>query len=337
MESPTAPTIRWGFVGCGSIATDFAQGLLEIPNAPLEAVAARDPQRATSFVAKRPPSQQNARVIESYEALINDPAVDVIYIATTHQNHVALAQAAISNNKAVLVEKPMGLHSAEVSELIAQARAQRTFLMEGMWMRFIPAFKRLQQSLADEVIGPVSLVQADFGIDLPATPEGRMLNPAIGGGSLWDLGIYPLTFASLVYGSTPSRWSGLHHPAPETGVDEQAVMIGQFPGGGLAQLQCGFRLKVPHQARIYGPKGRIIIDDFFHPQAYRIEVDGQDPVIISEPYESTGLQYEAAEVHRCLEQGLIESPACPLDESLAIIACLEQMLASWNITYPTSR
>ena len=165
------------------------------------------PARATRFVAERAEAQQNARVLASYDALIHDPDIDIIYIATTHQNHVALARAALTAGKAVLVEKPMGLHTQEVSALIAHARQNKAFLMEGMWMRFIPAFRHLQQTLAQQLIGPVSLVQADFGIDLPATPEGRMLNPQIGGGSLWDLGIYPLTFASLVYGSTPSAMS----------------------------------------------------------------------------------------------------------------------------------
>ena len=163
-----------------------------------------------------------------------------------------------------------------------------------------------------------------------------MLNPLIGGGSLWDLGIYPLTFASLLFGSTPERFSGLHQAAAETGVDEQAVIIGQFPGGGLAQLQCGFRLKVPHQARLYGPKGRIVIDDFFHPHGYRIEVEGCDPEIIEDPYESTGLQYEAMEVQRCLAAGVSESLLCPLDESLGIISCMDRLLTHWGITYPKS-
>jgi predicted dehydrogenase len=275
-------------------------------------------------------------VLNSYAELIADPNIDVVYIATTHQNHVTLARQALATGKAVLVEKPMGLHADEVAELIAFARRQQVFLMEAMWMRFIPAFRRFQKVLAEEVIGPVSLVQADFGIDVPPDPQGRMLNPDIGGGALWDLGIYPLTFSSLVFGSTPSALCGLHRAAKETGVDEQNVAIAQFPGGGLAQMQCGFRQKVPHQARVYGPKGRILIDDFFHPQSFIIELNGEQPCHIHEPYTNSGLQYEAMEVHRCLDAGLSESPLCPLDETLGIIRCLDALVTSWGITYPLS-
>ena len=133
-------TFRWGFIGCGSIAKDFATGLLEVADARLEAVAARDPARAQQFVAACAESQRDARILPDYAAVINDPAVDIVYIATTHHNHVALANACIAAGKAVLVEKPMGLHHDEVAELIAHARRKGIFLMEGMWMRFILPF-----------------------------------------------------------------------------------------------------------------------------------------------------------------------------------------------------
>jgi predicted dehydrogenase len=247
--------IRWGIIGCGAIARGFTNGLTRLPDARLEAVAARDPKRAAAFIAENDPAQQDARVLPDYQSLIEDPDVDVVYIATTHHNHVALAHAAIGAGKPVLVEKPVGLHASEVEGLIAAARSRGIFLMEAMWMRFLPAFQAFQDTLASGIIGPVQLVQADFGIDIEAEAHGRMLNPALGGGSLWDLGIYPVTFARLAHGADPVLWQGFHQPAPETGVDQQAVIIGNYPDGGLAQLQCGFRMKVPHQARVYGPKG----------------------------------------------------------------------------------
>lgn len=330
-------TIGWGIVGCGGIARQFAEGLATLADARLVVVAARDLGRAQDFAQHLSSEGQQVRAVDEYAAVWNDAEVDVVYIATTHQNHVALAKAAIAAGKAVLVEKPVGLHASEVKALIDQARDAGVFLMEAMWMRFIPAFRRLQADLQAGVIGPPCLIQADFGIAIDSQdPRHRMLDPSLGGGALWDLGIYPLTFARVLFADDPLQVHSDWIPAAETGVDEMALIQARYPGNRLAQLSCGFRLRVPHQGRIIGPQGRIVIDDFFHPQGYTIERHGQEPQHVKAPFTSTGYQFEAAEVQRCLRAGLTESPDCPLDETAAIISCMDDLVQSWGLRYPAS-
>lgn len=207
--------------------------------------------------------------------------------------------------------------------------------MEAMWTRFLPATLKLLELLNSGVIGEIKLVQADFGIVHEAGPEGRLLNPDIGGGALWDLGIYPLTFTHLVYGGdAPEALESLMVPAVETGVDEMSTMIARYPKGRMAMLQSGFRLQVPHQARIYGDKGRVVVDDFFHPSGFTVY--GADGGIEehSHPYPSTGYQYEAAEVQRCLRSGLLSSPLCPPEETLSLIKIMDEQVKSWGLQYP---
>ncbi|TVR07449.1 MAG: gfo/Idh/MocA family oxidoreductase [Planctomycetota bacterium] len=326
---------RWGILGTGGIAKDFADGLAELPDARLHAVAARKRASAQAFAQSRADKGQHPQVCDDYAAVIQHPEVDVVYIATTHHNHVALARQAIAAGKAVLVEKPVGLHGDEVATMVAEAQASGVFLMEAMWTRFMPAIQALQHALAEDVLGPVRLVQADFGIDLPhIDAQHRMLDPALGGGALWDLGIYPLTFSRLIFGCDPHHIQSIMIPAPETGVDELSAILARFGDGGVAQLMCGFRLRVPHQARIYGPKGRIVVDDFFHPQAFTIEPHEGEARTENYPFTGPGYQFEAAEVQRCLRAGLQESSVCPLQETLALIRIMDQLVQQWGIIYP---
>lgn len=330
-------SIGWGIVGTGGIAQDFADGLLEVPDAQLLAVAARERASAERFAQARQAKGQQPAVCDDYAALMHDPQVDVVYIATTHHNHVALARQAIAAGKAVLVEKPVGLHADEVATMIAEAQAAQVFVMEAMWTRFMPAIIELQRVLAAGIIGPVRLLQADFGIDLPdLRPCHRMLDPALGGGALWDLGIYPLTFARLIFGSKAQQIHSTIVPAPETGVDELSALLAHYPCGGVAQLMSGFRLRVPHQARLYGPQGRIVIDDFFHPQGFTIEPHEGEAQIVERPFSGPGYQFEAAEVQRCLRQGLSESPHCPLGETLELITTMDELVQHWGLRYPRS-
>ena len=164
-----------------------------------------------------------------------------------------------------------------------------------------------------------------------------MLDPAKGGGALWDLGIYPVTFVRLVTGQAPSVVYAVRNPAPETGVDQDSAFLLQYPWGLMAQLFCSFRLRVPHQARLHGSAGSIIINDFFHPQGFCIQRPGEEAQDVSLPFDGPGYQFEAAEVQRCLCAGLTESPVCPLDETLEIITCMDEIARQWGVTYPPSQ
>ena len=204
---------KWGFLGCGSIARGFAEGLKTLDDAELIAVGARDADRAQAFATEF----GALRSYDSYQAVMDDEDVDVIYVATTHHNHVALSIAALESGKAVLCEKPVALNATQFDHVLRAVERHNSFFMEAMWTRFIPAVQELQRRLASGVIGDVQLIQADFGIDHDWDPRERMLNPELGGGSLLDLGIYPITFASMLFQDQPENIHGFMQPAPETG------------------------------------------------------------------------------------------------------------------------
>ena len=308
----------------------FAEGLQTLPDAELCAVASRDVDRAESF-AKR---WGVPTYYHDYQMCCQDSSVDVVYIATTHHNHVELSLLALQAGKAVLCEKPVALNAQQFERVIEAAKAQQCFFMEAMWTRFIPAMQALQRQLSAGVIGDISFIQADFGISREWSPEGRMMNPQLGGGALLDLGIYPITVASMLFNDQPTSVQGVMQPAPETGVDQLSAYLCQYSGGRVAQLMSSFRLRVPHQARIYGTEGRVVVDDFFHPHGFTIERDGAPAEVIDMPYSSTGYQYEAAEVERCLAAGKQQSELCPWSDTQAILATMDTLRQQWNFTYP---
>jgi predicted dehydrogenase len=320
----------WGIIGCGQIATAFATALSQVPGACLRGVAARELSRAADF-AKRFSAQQS---YGDYASLFADPQIDIVYIATPHHNHAALSLQAIAAGKAVLCEKPVALNAADWDRVTAAAEQAQVFVMEAMWTRFMPAVQELQAQLDAGLIGPVQLIQADFGIHNDWDPRGRMLNPELGGGALLDLGIYPLTFASILFRAQPVSLHGFMKPAVETGVDEFSSYHADYGDGRFAQLMSACRLKVPHQARIYGTRGRVIVDDFFHPQGFTVERHGQAPKTVKRPFQSTGYQFEAVEAQRCLAKGLTESPTCPWSSTRAILSSMDQLRRQWGLRYP---
>ncbi len=193
--------IKWGIIGCGGIAGMFATSLQALENGTLLAGASRTAGRAEEFAEKH----GMERVYGSYEALVADPDVEAVYIATTHNLHYENVKLCLEKGKHVLCEKPFTVNAVQAQELIELARAKKLFMMEAVWTRFLPAILKLQELLAAGVIGDVRTVKADFSIWRAFDPENRLWNKALAGGALLDLGIYPITFASIVFGEQPIR------------------------------------------------------------------------------------------------------------------------------------
>lgn len=322
--------IRWGILATGGIAQAFARALHALPGAELLAVASRTQERADEFGE----DYGVPRCYGSYEALAADPDVDVVYVATPHVFHAANATQCLRAGKAVLCEKAFTINAAEAEQLIAIARAEGRFLMEAMYTRHLPVIKKVKAWLDDGAIGEVRMVQANRCNRENLDPKGRGLNLELGGGSLLDVGIYPLSFAVMAFGAVPEQAVGFAHLG-ETGSDEQASFILRFPGGGLASLNCALRTKNVDEARICGTEGMIHIHPpFWGATKATLAVRGQEPVHAELPLESNGLNYEAAEVMRCLREGLLESPVMPLDESLALMRTMDQIRAPWGLRYP---
>jgi len=314
--------LRWGLIGTGGIAATFAADLELTDSGVAIAVGSRQMDSADRFGDRFGVPNRHA----SYEALVADPEVDVVYVATPHPFHHANAQLALSAGKPVLVEKAFTMNAAEARDLVATARAEGLFLMEAMWTRFLPHIAQIRGLLDDGALGEIVTVTADHGQWFANDPEFRMFAPELGGGALLDLGVYPVSFASMVLGA-PQRIVSVVSPA-FTGVDGQTSIVFEYATGAQAVLTCTLSAKSPTRAAIVGTEARIEIDgDFYAPTSFTLISRSGDQTRFDAPHEGRGLRHEADEVARCLREGLLESPLMPLDESISIIATMDAVLA----------
>lgn len=325
----TNKRMKWGIIGCGRIAHLFAEGLKVLEDAELYAVASKTSGKAKDFAGK----YNVSRYYSSYEELVKDPGVDVVYIATTHNFHYENAMLCLNNGKPVLCEKPFTINALQAEQLIKTAREKGLFIMEAMWTRFFPCIVELNRILEEKLIGDILMLRADFGIRRELDPDERKINPYLGGGALLDLGIYPVSFARMIFKSAPSKimssaWLG------QTGVDEQSSYFFEYPGRQTALLFSSFIAEIPHEALIVGTEGHIRIKDFFHPEAMTIKFNNGEERAISKKVISTGYNYEAREVMDCILSGKLESEVMPLDETVEIIRTMDELREQWGLCYP---
>jgi predicted dehydrogenase len=313
-------TVRWGVIGPGKIAAQFADAVDQLDDGEIVAVASRSAERAQAFAGR-------FGIRSAYDdarALVEDPEVDAVYVATPASRHAADTLLAIEAGKAVLCEKPFALDAAEAQAMVDAAGAQSTFLMEAMWSRFLPAYRALVDLLGEGRIGEPLLVEGDFGYRTPVDPADRHFDPTLGGGALLDLGIYPVQLCTLVLG-VPERVAA-DGVVGATGVDEQVAAVLHHPGGRLGVVKAALTVPLACEARIAGSDGWIDVPAFMHCPHW-LDVGGPSPERIDAGYEGEGLRFEVAEVHRCLADGLTESPGMPLDETVAIAGVLDAVRA----------
>jgi predicted dehydrogenase len=315
-------------LGPGSIARKFATGLQSLSDAQLVAVGSRSQESADAFADQFGVPRRHA----SYAALVNDPDVDAIYVATPHSFHQEHTQLCLRAGKAVLCEKPFAINAAQSAAMIATARETKVFLMEAMWTRFLPLIVRVQELIAEGAIGELRMLWSDFGFRTNVNPAGRLFDPTLGGGGLLDVGIYPVSMAALLFGQ-PNRIASMADLG-ETGIDEQAGIILGYPGAKMAMLATAVRTTTPMETTIMGSSGSIRI----HSPSWsptRMTLSNQAGTQSLEvPMIGNGYNYEAAEVGRCLRAGLTESPHMTLDESLSIMQTLDAIRAQWGMKYP---
>jgi len=319
--------LRWGIMATGNIAASMAEALSYVPEATLLAVGSRSQHSADVFGEQ----WGIPRCYGSYAELIADQEIDIVYVATPHATHHKNVLAALEAGKHVLCEKPLTINAAQAAECSTRAQVQDLFLMEAVWMRFFPAIARLRELVHDGAVGDVELIQADFCIDIPFDPAHRLFNLDLGGGALLDLGIYPLSFATMLLGE-PHTVDGRARIGA-TGVDETNSITLTFPSGAIAQLASSSRSYQPHIARITGREGHIEVPDFFHPGGFVLHRrrDREEFVL---PARGNGYVHEVEEVHRCIAAGLTESPVMPLGETVAMMELMDELRHGWGITYP---
>lgn len=322
-------TIHWGIIGCGNISEKFATCLEPLEKAELTAVASQTPGKAEQFASKF----ENPRAYNSYQELVEDSDVDIVYIGTTHNFHHEHTILALNNGKHVLCEKPISLNARFAQEMVDLAQERNLFLMEAVWTRFHPATLKLVELIKAGVIGDVFTVQADFSISREFDPTHRLYNPDLGGGALLDLGIYPLTFANLVYNDFPKAFK-TSAVLSKSGVDETSAYLLEYEGGKTAILSSSCRSSSPHLGLVIGSKGHISVPNFFHPQELLIHSVGKEEQHLKLPYDLLGYGPEAEEVMRCLKEGLLESPLMPWATSIEMMKMMDSFRAEWGMKYP---
>jgi predicted dehydrogenase len=313
--------IRWGIIGTGGIAHAFAADLEHTSSGSVVAVGSRRQETADAFGERFGVPRRH----DSYEALVEDPEVDVVYVSTPHPMHHPDALLALRAGKPVLVEKPFTMNAAEAEEIVAEARSRGLFCMEAMWARFLPHIREIRRLLADGALGELVTVHADHCQWFAEDAEHRLFAPELGGGALLDLGIYPVSFASMVLGA-PNRVLALADSA-FTGVDAQTSILLGYESGAHAVLNCTLRAKGPTRAAIVGTEGRIEIDgSFYQPVGFTLLPREGEPRRMYDPPAEGGLRHEADEVARCLEAGELESPEMPLDETVAVMRTMDEVV-----------
>ena len=322
--------IRWGIVGTGNIAHQFARALRVLPEAQLVAVASRARESADRFGDEFGVPHRHVGA----EAIASDPDVDVVYVATPNVLHAAETLACLDGGKAVLCEKPFALNAADARRMVARAREKNLFLMEAMWTQCFPAMRTIRGLLASNAVGEIRLVQSNFCSRLDEQPEGRVLNPGLGGGSLLDVGVYNLALAHMVYGGPPSRISSMAYIGI-TGVDEQGAVILGYANGAMAVTTCAVRTSTLHDAYIYGEDGYIKIPHmYWQPDRFVLVKSGSEKESCFDRL-GNGYTYEALEVMLCLRDGVRESKVVPLSMSVDIMETMDEVRRQWGLVYET--
>ena len=331
-----ADTIRWGILATGKIARTFAQDLALVPDAEITAVGSRRIDAARAFAEEH--SGGRATAHGSYEDLVADPDVDVVYVATPHALHLDNARIAFEAGKHVLCEKPLTLTTGDAEEMIRLAGEHGRFLMEAMWMACHPVIRAVRERLQSGELGTPRSARAELGFVVKASPEDRMLNPDLGGGALLDMGIYPLTFAHLMLGEAESlRAEAVLAP---TGVDMDVAIAGRYAGGAVAALSASMTSIASRTAAVATDRGRIDVPAQFHNPRYAVwteqgeqgpmhpqRIEGVEPII------GRGYGNEIAEVGRCIREGLLESPLVPHAQTLTLMRQMDALREQIGVRY----
>lgn len=321
--------IKWGIIGLGNIAHQFAKDLMLIEEAELTAVASRNLDKASAFAEK----YDCKRAFDSYDAIINDAEIDILYIATPHNSHAALTIKALQNKKHVLCEKPIALNYNDALQMIKASNENNIFFMEAFWTRFNPSFREAFSKIKNGEIGEVKYINADFAFYAEEL-EGkgnRKTDIELGGGSLLDIGVYPLFLCYVVLG-IPSEIlakSNFH----QSGADLQTSMILQYDSA-QAILHSSFVSTSNIKATINGTKGRINLNPLWHQtQSYTLTIDEQEQEIVL-PTNGKGFTYEIEECHICINENRIESKLWSHQNSLDLIKMVDEVRNQIGLVYP---
>lgn len=323
-------TVTWGILGLGKIAEKFAAAVNSLENTAL-VCASRTEEKAAAFAARH----HAKRYYGSYQQLVEDAEVDIIYVATPMLCHYEDVKLCLLHGKNVLCEKSVTVNARQWSELSALAKSRGLFLMEAMWTKCLPSYRTVKAWLAQGKIGKPRVVHAQFNNLCPYDETDRLYKLSLGGGSLLDIGVYVLTFACDLLGYAPAHMESGMQRLPD-GVDVFDTMLLRYPDGAIAALTATFSFSSENMAYILGERGSIQIGPWFHQaeHAALLDASGQVQERFDTPFSCNGYEYEILEAQRCLAAGLTESPLVPHGETLAIMQHMDTIRRQHGLIFP---
>lgn len=325
-----APPLRWGLIGTGWPARELGRAVRASTAGAVVAVGSRDLERAQALA-----HELGARAHHGYEALVGDPEIEAVHVATPHSLHREHALLAIEAGKHVLVEKPFTRNATEAREVLAAAKSGGVFVMEAMWTRFLPHMVLVRELVRQGAVGEVVAIHADHGQRVDFDPTHRMYAPSLAGGALLDLGVYPIAFAHDVLGA-PSRVQASSRLAP-TGVDRSTAVILDHEGGGTAVLYATSCSRTPTSATVVGTEGRLEIGGDFYKPNQVVLTKGGTSVRSALTLPSSGFEYQVAEVARQVAAGASQSETMPWRASVEIVSVMDEVRRLVGVRYPGER
>ncbi len=327
MKSLKNRNIRWGIIGLGNIADKFATDLSTVAGAELYAVASRTQQKADDFAEKH----QAAKAYDSYQALANDEKVDAVYVATPHSLHKENTLLCLERGIAVLCEKPFAMNADQVNSMIATARENKVLLMEALWTYFLPHYHFVLTKLDNKAYGKLLKIEADFGFVREFNEEARLFRKSLGGGSLLDIGIYPI-FAALSTLGVPDRITA-DATFFDNGADSSCSMLFSYKNNSTALLKSTLLESTPCEAVFYCEQGTIKINSGFHGPSTVTLSDGVNQETIDFNYKTNGYNYEICHFNELLRQGKTESNIMTFNFSRDLITTLDSVREVIGLRY----
>jgi predicted dehydrogenase len=321
--------IKWGIIGPGSIAQKFADALMVSKQGQLYAIASRSAERGSEFARR----YHVGKIYLQYSELMNDPDIDIIYIATPHSHHFLLAKQCLEAGKHILLEKPLTITAAQTQVLIDLSLNKGLLFQEALWSRFMPCFSQIKTWLHEGKIGTLHYIQSDIGFAFGDKPEHRLNNPSLAGGALLDLGVYSISLSQFLLDQVPDRVQAIAHLRPN-GVDEQTQVNLHFPNGQLSQFSCSIKAQCTNSMTLVGELGRIYLPEhFWVGEQAQLWLDGDLVETANFPHRVNGFEYQIEESMNCIGKGQLCSDLMPHADSLAVMGVMDEVRYQIGLKY----
>lgn len=322
-------TFKIGIIGAGWIADKMAMTLSKMEGVEAYAIASRSLEKAKEFAK----TWNITKAYGSYEELVEDTDIDLVYIATPHSHHCQHAIMCIEKGKPVLCEKAFTANAKQATQVLELAKKKNVFIAEAIWTRYMPLYLKLTELIKNGVIGTPYLLTANLGYQMVG--KERLMKPELAGGALLDVGIYPLNLAAMVFGdkikSTTTVCTKL-----DTGVDAQSSITQLFENGAMATLNCSMLAHTDRMGVVSGDKGCIIIDNINNPQ--KLTIESHEFKIVAEytapENQISGYEYQVTAAMEAIKRGEIETPYMPHSETLRIMKMMDALRSEWGVKYP---